>query len=165
METAVVEKLKAILFSEEPVYSSENTVVSSSFNEGLSDNELNDIPLAIISKLPQDYLDLMNAFNGFTIFNVQDLCGFRFLGLQHLVSENEFLKQAYEDWDDNILMFCATLGDGNFIGVRVLDDGRYEILDCLHEERPSEWATITNSLSEFLEKVIEFKGAYYWLKL
>lgn len=55
------------------------------------------------------------------------------------------------------------LGEGNHIGFQFLDDGKYYVLDCFHEEDPENWNVICESFDEFLEKLIDCEGRKYWL--
>jgi hypothetical protein len=86
-----------------------------------------------------------------------------FFELEKSIATTCDLKEVYEEkWESNILIICALLGDGDFIGIRILSDG-YEILDCFHEDAPSEWRKISSSFDEFLQELILRKGEKYWL--
>jgi hypothetical protein len=115
-------------------------------------------------KLPKDYLDFLQLFDGCVLFKFQDLGGFEFLGTKDISKETELQRQTYEeDWDDSLTVFCRLICDGDFISFRNKSDGSYDILDCYHDDIPANWATITNSFDTFLERLIDEKGKRYWL--
>jgi len=115
-------------------------------------------------KMPNDYQSLLLKMNGCVLFNVDDIGGFSFFGCDELIKENTFQKVHLEDeWDENIILICSCLGDGDYIGLKVLADDSYEIIDCFHEEVPSNWRTIGSSLDDFLERLTKEKGKKFWL--
>ena len=115
-------------------------------------------------KIPKDYLDFLQLFDGCRLFKYQDLGGFEFFGTKDIRKETELQRQTYEeDWDENLTVFCRLICDGDFISFRNKSDGSYDILDCYHDDIPANWTTITNSLDNFLESLIDEKGKRYWL--
>jgi hypothetical protein len=115
-------------------------------------------------KLPKDYLDFLQLYDGCVLFKYQDLGGFEFLGANDIVKETELQRRTYEeDWDENLTVFCRLICDGDFISFRNNGDGSYDILDCYHDDIPANWATITNSFDTFLQRLIAEKGKRYWL--
>ncbi len=115
-------------------------------------------------KIPNDYQSFLLQMNGCVLFNSNDIDGFSFFGCGELIKENTFEKKHLEDeWDDRIILFCSCLGDGDHIGVKVLTDDSYEIIDCFHEEIPSSWRKIGSSFDDFLERLLKEKGKKFWL--
>jgi len=50
---------------------------------------------------------------------VSDLAGFQFWGCDQLVHENKFQKENFGlDWGERIILICACLGDGDYIGIK-----------------------------------------------
>jgi hypothetical protein len=115
-------------------------------------------------RLPNEYIDFLKLYNGCELYKLEDIGGFNFLSTEMIMKENDFHKKEYGDaWDDSIIFFCECLGEGNFIGFRPLENGKYLLLDCFHEEKPSEWRPIGDSFDVFLEKLIDLKGEKFWL--
>jgi SMI1 / KNR4 family (SUKH-1) len=87
-------------------------------------------------KIPNDYLDFLQLFNGCKLFKYQDLGGFEFLGTNDISKETELQKQTYEDdWNDNLTVFCKLICEGDFISFRNNSNGSYDILDCYTSRR------------------------------
>lgn len=115
-------------------------------------------------KIPGDYIELLNYSNGFTLYNLDNLNGIMFFGTDQVKRENDIFKETLEGFQvENIIIFCTILGEGNFIGFKVLNNEDYEILDCFHEELPENWKKIADSLDDFLANLIETEGELYWL--
>jgi len=115
-------------------------------------------------KLPEDYCDFLQIFDGCTLFKYQDLGGFEFLGTKDIAKENVIQQQTYlEDWDNNLIVFCRLIADGDFISFRSRNDDKYDILDCYHDEIPEKWTVIGNSFDGFLERLIIERGRRFWL--
>lgn len=134
-------------------------------NLGASDIEIASFITHESLNLPDEYLDLLRQFNGFSLFGYEDLGGFQFLGTAEIIEENKLEKEIYgEDWDESVVVFCKLICDGDFIGFRFYHDGSYSILDCFHEASPNEWQVISVSFGAFLEKLIAEKGKRFWLE-
>ena len=113
---------------------------------------------------PEEYIDFLRNVNGCDIFKYDNIDGFCFLSTQKVIQTNHNLKEAYgTDWNDNIIVFCECIGEGNYIGFRVKNKNSYEVVDCFHEDLPSEWKTIAFSLENFLENLLNAKGKKFWL--
>ncbi len=133
-------------------------------NPGASASEIQTVKTYFEDLLPQDYIDFLIYTNGADFFNYDNLDGFRFFNSISIVKQNAFQKENYaEYWQDNIILFCDCIGEGNFLGFRILDDGTYQILDCFHEQIPDEWKPFGTSFDFFLEELIDRKGSKYWL--
>ncbi len=134
-------------------------------NNPASSVEIENVNSYFKNRLPQDYLSFLLYTNGCTLFEYKDLGGFEFLNSANLISENEFIKNQFDEnvWDENIIMFCSCIGDGDYIGFKILDNDRYVIIDCFRECSPSEWETIGNSLDDFIEKILDSNGEKFWL--
>jgi SMI1 / KNR4 family (SUKH-1) len=114
--------------------------------------------------LPNDYIDFLKFSNGCTLYKLEDIGGYDFLGTKDIFKETESNKEIYEEeWDDRIIIFCEIIGEGNYLGFRILENGQYEILDCFHELLPSEWSVTPYLLDEFMEKLIDNDGDKFWL--
>jgi len=131
---------------------------------GASEEEINKCNSYFANNLPVDYLSFLRNYNGCTFFKVSNLAGFQFWGCDQLVHENKFQKENFGlDWDERIILICACLGDGDYIGIKLNEDRSYEIVDAFGEEIPANWNSIGSSFSEFLENLIEEKGKKFWL--
>lgn len=142
---------------------SESLQVIFTFNDGLSLHEIERFQKSIGLTFPKEYVSFLQFTNGCTLYNYEDLDGFMFFDLEKSIEETHGLAEVYEEkWKYNILIICSVLGDGDFIGIKIFSDG-YEILDCFHEDNPDEWRKISDSLDEFLQKLISRKGEKFWL--
>lgn len=152
-----------IVFSSRLTHSKE-LELSSHANAGAAEFAIRKAAVNLPVALPKDYSDFLQYANGCTIYNYHDLDGFCFFGIDELQKRTNDVQEIYDnEWDQAIIVFCSILGEGNFIGFRVLDETTYEILDCFHEYLPAEWEVIGTSFDEFLEKLIDLKGKKYWL--
>jgi hypothetical protein len=114
--------------------------------------------------LPNDYIMFLRNFNGGVLFQIEDFAGFKFYGTDELIHENLFQRKNFgKDWDDNIILFCLCIGDGECIGFQ-LKNGGYEVIHCILDEIPSSWQTIDASFDDFIGKLIVEKGKKYWLE-
>ena len=142
----------------------ENFVSEFIVNEGASDEEISICDSYFGFKLPEDYKSFLKEFDGSVFFKIEDFAGFKFLGCVDIVKENKFQKENLgEDWDNQIIIFCACLGDGDYVGIKLLGDNSYEIVDCFMDEMPANWQALGNSIDEFIEKLINEKGRKFWL--
>ena len=135
------------------------------FKVGASEQEIDSLnSIFDYYRIPYDYIELLSFSNGFTLYNIHDISGFIFFGTDQIKKENDIFKETFEKLlDENIIIFCSILGEGNFIGFKVLNNDNYEILDCFHEELPENWNKITDSLEDFLTNLIRTEGDLYWL--
>ncbi len=143
--------------------------------EGLAVQSTFEPPASVVDKIsietelqgwiPNDYLELCEIANGFTLFDYGDLDGFRFLSLGELKTLNDFTREMYaEDWDEKILVFCVVLGDGDYLALRSEDGGRYSILDGYHDAIPLKWNVIGASIDAFLNRLIDERGRKFYLQ-
>jgi SMI1 / KNR4 family (SUKH-1) len=131
---------------------------------GASEETIKQCQLYFNHKLPMDYVSFLRTYDGCTLFKVDDVAGFRFWGCEELIQQNKFHKNNVgADWDDRVILVCACLGDGDYIGIKVIDDQSYCILDCFGEEIPARWTVIGNSFSHFIATLIDQKGRKFWL--
>ena len=116
-------------------------------------------------RLPVEYVNFLLDYNGLELYKYEDIGGFLFFQTDNLVEENNLIKEDYEaeDWDNSIVLFCRVLGEGNFIGFRLKDNDKYEVIDCFHESLPSEWEVIETSFNIFMDKLLKNEGEKYWL--
>ena len=149
------------LFRDKIALDFEGLQVSFQANPGLKSVNIN---LFLPLEIPSDYKDLLKKYNGFTLYEFQDLGGFSFFDANQMRIETQQQKEAYEDeWEDRIILIATIIADGDFIGLRILDHGGYEVLDGYHDEVPQNWEVITDSLDVFLWKLIESRGKRFWL--
>jgi hypothetical protein len=115
-------------------------------------------------KLPDEYISFLLAYNGLELYKHEDVGGFLFFCTGNLIEENGSLKKEYGlYWDNSIILFCQIIGEGNFLGFRIQEDGKYGVVDCFHELPPREWETIETSFDACLDKLLKNNGEKYWL--
>jgi len=134
-------------------------------NEPALKNELEKVINELRFSLPESYVEFLSKFDGGDFYNYEDLDGFRFFGTKDIVKMNENIKNEYEDdWINEILIFAECIGEGNYLGFKFENNcDRYKVLDCFHEELPSNWVSFAENFDEFLEKLVLNNGNKYWL--
>lgn len=116
------------------------------------------------NKIPNDYKLFLKNYNGSVFFKIDDFAGYKFFDCNSLITENKFQKENLsDDWDENIILICSCLGDGDYIRMKILNESSYQLLDCFNEKLPYEWNVIGTSFDTFLEKLIDEKGRKFWL--
>lgn len=157
------EKLNELFFNRTVLNSARQETVSFG-NIGANVNEIESLSRNYLSKLPNDYIEFLKNWNGCTLFDLLQSAGFTFFGTNQIEQETEGFKEVYEnEWDESIVLFCSVMGSGDFLGFRLLSDS-YEIIDCYHEDNPKDWAVISTSFSDFMNKLIDSKGSSFWLE-
>ena len=115
-------------------------------------------------RLPEDYKLFLKEYNGGKLFQIEDFAGFEFLGCNELVKENGFQKDNFgDDWNENIILFCSCIGDGEYLGFKLTKPSTYQIVHCIMDELPSQWEIISDSLDDFIDKLIDERGKKFWL--
>jgi hypothetical protein len=145
----------------------ENLNSSFAMNKRASDEKIVKCDLYFNKKLPNDYKYFLRHHDGGILFDYKDLGGYELLGTNKLVKEDEFQKENFagngEDWDNNIILFCHLIGNAEFLGFKINETSKYEIVHCIMDEMPNEWLAIGNSFDNLLETIIKEKGKEYWL--
>lgn len=164
MENEMINKIKTTLKQglSGPITTFENIVSINEMDNGANEEQIK----AVIEhyKLPEDYLSFLKSFNGGILFKIDDIAGFHLFGCDSIKEENEIQMNNYEsDWDSNIILFCASIGDDDYLGFKIIDEKNYQILDCNLYESPSNWNVIGNSFPNFISKLIDEKGRKFWL--
>lgn len=165
MNDTLLYKLKNIEsnLSSGKTFTDEGLEATFTFNKGATEHEIKQANSFFQNNIPAEFIEFLKIFNGSSLFNVNDVGGFLIFGDDQLIRENKFQKLNFEgDWDDHVIIFCSCIGDGDYIGFRLSNDG-YEIIDCFGEEIPLNWRRIASSFDIFLEKLIDHKGRKYWL--
>jgi len=122
-----------------------------------------DVKGLIELKLPGDYLEFLQHYDGMILYKVEDIAGFHFFGLKELYKQNKFQKENFgTDWDDRVILFCEIFGDNEYLGFR-FDGHKYGIVYCIMEQLPQEWEQIEGTFEELLVNIIKEKGRKYWL--
>ena len=165
MRTDLLTQLKNLFQTDSGfTISFEGLKVVSEANIGASELELQKMSSYLSYTPPEEYIEFLRNFNGCDIFRYDNIDGFSFLSTQKVIQTNHNLKEEYgTDWDNNIIVFCECIGEGNYIGFRAKNQKNYEIVDCFHEYLPSEWKNISFSLESFLENLLNSKGKKFWL--
>jgi hypothetical protein len=115
-------------------------------------------------KLPEEYKYFWKHYDGGILFKYDDIGGFEFLSTSDFIKENELHKECFgEDWDNSVILFCNLLGTGEYLGFRLHDDSKYNIVHCVMIEHPDEWQSIEDSFDTLIETIIKEKGKEYWL--
>jgi hypothetical protein len=166
MKTNLAEQLLYLFNSNDSeVKSYEDIPVQFLGNQGADSKALDLIQTHFLYQLPNDYIDFLKYFDGCQLFLFENLDGFNFLGTNNIIAHNTRLSEDYdEEWENNIIVFCECVGEGNYLGFRILNNNSYEVIDCFHEEVPANWGKISSSFEDLLEKLINYKGKKFWLE-
>jgi SMI1 / KNR4 family (SUKH-1) len=136
-----------------------------SFKDGASENSIIELENYFKFSIPKELKDFLTYTNGCELFVDDDIDGYQFFDVNEIIEETETQKKDYEeDWDNRILIICSFIGEGNFIGIKIISKNEYEVIDCFHEEIPLNWNLIETSIYTFLENLIKENGEKYWLK-
>jgi len=155
--------IKQIIQKEGTITDYENRISVFVMNESATDEEISKCDVYSKNRLPNEYKYFLQYFNGGILFEYDEIVGFKFLGSNDLIQENEFRKEGFgEDWDNNVILFCYLVGIGECIGFRFKETKDYEIVHCFMDMLPNEWLVIGNSFDEFIGKLIVEKGKEYW---
>lgn len=132
-------------------------------NNRANSNEIKGISSDFVAFIPNDYIEFLKNWNGCTLFDLKQQAGFNFFSTREIENETHGFKEIYGiDWDESIILFCSVIGAGDFIGFRKNSEG-YAILDCCHDDSPHMWKEISNSFGDFMNKLIDGRGAPFWL--
>lgn len=166
MENFLIQKIKGILnkglygF----VFTFENIISVNEMKSGADEQQVSALIKYFNLKLPNDYIEFLKYFDGGILFKIEDIAGFQLLGCSDIVKVNKTQNSDYgSDWDDNIILFCSSVGDNEYIGFKITDDFNYKIIDCDLSELPKNWHIIGDTFSEFITKLIDEKGRKFWL--
>jgi hypothetical protein len=133
-------------------------------NNGSSLAEISRCELLLKNNLPEEYNYFLQNYNGGVLFKIDDYAGFKLLSNTELIKHNEFQRKSFgQDWDFNILLFCECIGDAEYLGFNLNEQGRSNIVHCIMDSLPQEWEIIENSFDDLIKKIIEEKGKKYWL--
>jgi hypothetical protein len=118
------------------------------------------------NKLPKEYKYFLEQYNGGVLFKIDDFAGFKLLNSNELIVHNEFQKTNFGlDWNENIILFCECIGDAEYLGFKLNENGTSNIIYCILDLYPNEWKNLDLNFSNFINKLIEEKGKKYWLNL
>ncbi len=135
----------------------------SSGNAKANSNDIEHVGAEFIALIPNEYIEFWKNWNGCILFDLEQQAGFRFFSTYEIENETISFKEIYgDDWDESIIVFCAVLGAGDFIGFRKNTED-YTIVDCCHDELPQSWKVISESFSDFMTQLLEHRGASFWL--
>jgi len=128
-------------------------------NEGIQDNEINEMLKKLELILPKDFLIFYQFSYGavleeLKILNPIEINDFR----------NELREIHEESIKDSIIPFAFISGTGDFFSFELNNENEYKILDCFHEFPPNKWVEICNSFRVWLKKFLENDLEPYWLE-
>lgn len=132
-------------------------------NAPASEHEINNCKQSLSKEIPQQYIHFLNAYNGGTVFKIEDFAGYRLFSTQEIIKENAFQKENFgSNWDESIVLFCSCLGDNEYLGFKIHED-MYDIVDCVMDVVPKAWEVIGSNFDDLIQKLIKEKGKKYWL--
>lgn len=141
----------------------ENIDTSFVMNKKTSKKNISKCDYYFKNRLPDEYKYFLTHFNGGKLF-CNDVGGFKVFGTNELIKENESQKACYEEfWNDNIILFCELLGNGEYLGFKMHNGRKYEIVHSMLGEKPDEWQIVDSSFDTFIETIIIERGKEYWL--
>lgn len=160
----VKQKLKSLFDSKKGI-DYEGLEVNFFQNIGIKAELIENYPLINNLKLPDEYLDFLQLCDGCELFKYEELGGFWFMGTSEIQSENRIAKETYSEfWTDDLIVFCESIVDGDYLAFKIISENEYHILDGYHDDVPNNWKIIGESFYEVLEKIIDSKGKRFWLE-
>lgn len=114
-------------------------------------------------RLPQDFIEFWSLTNGANLFvNESGLHGVGVASSELIV---DLQQEELEFYGPQALacyaIFARVNGAGDFLAFN-LETGK--VVDGVHAEQPAEWEEIASSFTEWLARILEAEGRYYWLE-
>jgi hypothetical protein len=118
---------------------------------------------ALEKRLPESFLAFWRATNGANLFlSDSGLHGVGVASTELMLGLEEEETETYGPGAlADYAVFARVNGAGDFL-VFELSTGR--VLDGVHAEQPREWRAIADSFEEWLGRLIDNDGRYYWLE-
>lgn len=113
--------------------------------------------------LPAEFLEFWSLSNGANLFvNESGLHGVGLASTELFLDLQEEEAAFYgEDALGPYAVIARVNGAGDFL---VLETATGRVLDGIHAEQPGEWRVIAGSFTEWLSRLIEAEGRYFWLE-
>ncbi len=114
-------------------------------------------------RLPAEFLDFWRFTNGANLFvNESGLHGIGIASTDLIV---ELERDEVEVYGISTLrghaVFARVNGAGDFLA---FDLASGAVVDGVHSEKPEEWKVVAGSFTEWLERLIDQDGRYYWIE-
>lgn len=128
-----------------------------------SEGEIRNAEKALGKRLPEDFVEFLRFSNGANLFvNDSGLHGVGVASTELLVDLEREEAEFYELPDlAPYSVFARVNGAGDFL---VFDLAGGRVLDGVHAERPHEWRPIAESFTDWLSRLTDAGGAYYWIE-
>ena len=114
-------------------------------------------------RLPAELAEFWRHSNGANLFvNESSLHGVG-LASTDLLADLQIEEEEIYGADplDRYIVFARVNGAGDFL---VIDEQTGRVLDGVHAEQPPEWKPIAESLTHWLELLIQADGRYFWIE-
>jgi hypothetical protein len=130
---------------------------------GATDDQIADAEALLGRKLPDEFAAFLRCTNGANLFlNESGLHGIGVASLSLLPQLQIEEAEVYGGVAlTPYLVFARVNGAGDFLAFELNTGG---VLDCVHAERPTEWRVIAPSFCDWLARLIESRGSYYWIE-
>ena len=133
-------------------------------NKEASNDDIAKCDLHFENKLSKEYKLFLQNYDGGILFKIDDYAGFKFLSTEELFKHNKFQRENFgQDWNSEIILFCECIGDAEYLGFKLNENGDSSIVYCIMDMLPQEWHIIESAFDDFITKLIEEKGRKYWL--
>lgn len=125
--------------------------------------EIESAQMLLGKQLPDDFLRFWQTTDGANLFvNESGLHGVGVASTRLIV---ELQQEEAELYGPITLapyaVFARVNGSGDFL---VFELGSGRVLDGIHAEQPGEWRPIAASFSDWLRRLLDANGRYYWLE-
>jgi hypothetical protein len=125
--------------------------------------QIQNVELALGKRLPADFTYFWRATNGANLFvNDSALHG---VGVASTEMMSELEQDEAEIYGRGSLrrhaVFARVNGAGDFLA---FDLATGAVVDGIHAEQPDEWRVIADSFTDWLERLVDGYGRYYWLE-
>jgi hypothetical protein len=112
-------------------------------------------------KLPAEFLMFWGHTNGANLFvNDSGMHGVGVTSTELLEELQREERERYGSALNGYVIFARVNGSGDFLAF----DEAGRVVDGIHAEQPSEWRVIAGSFGEWLQRLVDAEGGYYWLE-
>lgn len=140
-------------------------VVKNKLEERCTDGEIKKIQNELQIEIPKQYTEFLLKYNGAKLFDYDGVDGLNLLSIQDILKYTLYASNTFEeDWISNIIIFGKIIGEDSYLGFKVNENEKCQIVDCYFEELPIDWNCFDLSFDEFLLRYISGKGNKFWIE-
>lgn len=125
--------------------------------------QVNEAGAILGKRIPESLANFWRFSNGANLFlNDSGLHGIGLASTDLLVELNQEEMKHYGSLPlAPYLVIARAQGSGDFL---VIELGTGRVVDGVHAEQPHEWRVVADSLEQWLHRLLEESGRYFWLE-